>query len=327
MRLLAGRAYSAGINRLVFHGVPYPYARADGVAWYPFSGGFGRILAGPLPISSRFDADHLRELPDFNRFVARLSVAMSHGDPVADVAWLRSDPTFPDEASLQVGRIEPHAGESATTRALRERGLVHDRVSRRMLAGAKAAQGACEIGARRYRAVILDPLEIAEPALVERIVAIAEAGIPVLALGELPRRAPGLRDAEARDRRVRAAAKRLAELVVPVPDPERLGSLLEQHVKTSLVEPPADTRLSASLERRRSAAGETLLVFNESWSALASRLRFTRAGGPLTLWNPRSGSRVKLRERVKPGEIIALDLEPAETLILTLGIGAGAGQP
>jgi hypothetical protein len=252
---------------------------------------------------------------------------MSHGDPVADVAWLRSDPIFPDTASLQVGRIEPRAGESATTRALRGRGLVHDRVSRRMLAGAKATQGACRIGARRYRALILDPLEIAEPALVERIVAIAESGIPVLALGELPRRAPGLRDAEARDRRVRAAAKRLAKLVIPVPDPQRLESILEQHVKSSLVEPPADTRLSVSLERRRSTEGETLLLFNESWSALESRLRFTRAGGPLTLWNPRSGARVRLRDRVKAGEIVVLDLEPAETLILTLGIGDGAGQP
>jgi hypothetical protein len=313
MRLLAGRAYSAGINRLAFHG--------DGEVWYPFSGGFGRILAGPLPMSSRFDAESLRKLPDFNRFLGRLSVAMSHGDPMADVAWLRSDPIYPDAASLQVGRIEPQAGESSTTRALRGRGLVHDRVSRRMLAGARPTEGACEIGARRYRALLLDSLEIAEPALVENLVAIAESGIPVLAFGSLPRRAPGLRDAQARDQRVRAATKRLANLVVRVPDRERLESLLGQHVESSLVEPPAGTSLSVSLERRRSAAGDTLLLFNESWSPLEARLRFTRSGGSLTLWDPRSGSRVKLRKRLKAGDVISVDLEPAETLILTLGLG------
>jgi hypothetical protein len=87
-----GRAYSAGINRLAFHGVPYPYTRVDGEVWYPFSGGFGRILAGPLPMSSHIDAGFLVELPEFNRTLGRLSVAMSHGDPTADVAWLRSDP-------------------------------------------------------------------------------------------------------------------------------------------------------------------------------------------------------------------------------------------
>eukprot|EP00966_Prymnesium_polylepis_P201299 4664405-Prymnesium_polylepis.1 len=41
MRLLAGRQYSAGINRLVFHGLPYPYTRADGTEWYPFPSGLG----------------------------------------------------------------------------------------------------------------------------------------------------------------------------------------------------------------------------------------------------------------------------------------------
>ena len=40
---------------------------------------------------------------------------------------------------LQIGRIDAHPGESATTRALRARGLVHDRVSRRMLTGAQVA--------------------------------------------------------------------------------------------------------------------------------------------------------------------------------------------
>ena len=321
MRLLAGRAYSAGINRLAFHGVPYPYTRADGEAWYPFSGGFGRILAGPLPMSSHLDAESLRELPDFNRFLGRLSVAMSRGDPVADVAWLRSDPSYPDAASLQVGRIEPQAGESATTRALRGRGLVYDRVSRRMLAGAKPTEGVCRIGARQYRAVLLDPLEIAEPTLVRSLVAIAESGIPVLSLGSLPRRAPGLRSAEARDQQVRAATKHLASLVIPVPDRERLESLLGKHVESSLVEPPAGTSLSASMERRRSVAGETLLLFNESWSPLEERLRFTRSGGALTRWDPRSGSHVELRERVMPGDVLSVDLEPAETLILTLGLG------
>ena len=120
---------------------------------------------------------------------------------------------------------------------------------------------------------------------------------------------------------MRAATKRLASLVIPVPDRERLESLLGEHVESSLVEPPAGTSLSASVERRRSVAGDTLLLFNESWSPLEARLRFTRSGGSLTLWDPRSGSQVKLRERVKAGDVISVDLEAAETFILTLGLG------
>jgi hypothetical protein len=318
MRLLAGRAYSAGINRLVFHGVPYAYRRADGEVWYPFGGGFGRILAGPLPMTSHFDAGSLDGLPEFNRFLARLSLAMSQGDPAAEVAWLRADPIFPDAASLQVGRSEAHEGESETTRGLRVRGLGHDRVSRRMLAGAKAVDGGCRIGARRYRALLLDPLEIAEPRLVERVVALAEAGVPVLALGALPRRAPGLRDARARDARVVAATARLAELVVRVPSADRLPALLAQHVENALVEPPPGAALRVSLERRRGPAGEIVLVFNESWQARQTRLRFTRAGGRLTLWDPHTGARRTLRERVAAGDVVPVSLAAAETLLLTL---------
>jgi hypothetical protein len=265
------------------------------------------------------DADLLAELPEFNRFLGRLSVAMSQGDPAADLAWLRADPSHPDRAHLQLGRITPGAGESATTGALRARGLVHDRVSRRMLAGAQLTRGACTVGARQYRAILLDSLEIAEPELVERIVAIAEAGIPVLALGRLPRRAPGLRDADARDRRVGAASERLSELVVRVPGPERLEALLAKHVMGSLVEPPPGAGLSVSLERRRSRGGDILLVFNESWSPRRARLRFTRSGGPLTSWDPRSGTRTRLRDRVTGGDVVPVELGPAETLILTLG--------
>ncbi len=77
-----------------------------------------------------------------------------------------------------------------------------------------------------------------------------------------------------------------------------------------------------SLERRHGRAGDTLLVFNEAWSPRQARLRFTRAGEELAVWDPRSGSRRLLRTHVKEGEVVPLDLDAAETLILTLGLAA-----
>jgi hypothetical protein len=325
MRLLAGRAYSAGINRLAFHGVPYPYTREDGKTWYPFTGGFGRILAGPLPMSSEIDRAFLAELPDFNRFLARMTLAMSGGRPAADVAWLRADPIFPDAPSFQWGRINPHEGESNTTAALRARGLVHDRVSRKMLAGASAADGTLQIGAGRYRAILLDPIAVAEPELVEAIATIAEAGVPVFALGALPQRAPGLRDAPERDRRVLAATKRLANRAISIANHDRLQDVLARKVRGALVEPEAGSALAVSIDRRVSRAGDTLLVFNESWSASTSQLRFTRDGGVLTLWDPMTGTRTKLRDHVNDGDQIAIELDAAESLILTLESATHAG--
>ena len=58
-----------------------------------------------LLVEEHHDADVLAELPDFNRFLGRLSVAMSHGEPAADVAWLRADLVFWQER-IGVGKTE-----------------------------------------------------------------------------------------------------------------------------------------------------------------------------------------------------------------------------
>jgi len=190
-----------------------------------------------------------------------------------------------------------------------------------MLVGARATEGTCRIGAAEYRAILLDPIEVAAPELVEAVASIAEAGIPVLTLGALPHRAPGLRDASARDQRVRAATKKLESLVIRAPDPD-LEAILEKQVESSLVEPVSGSRLAVSIDRRESAAGDTLLVFNESWSPRTTELRFTRGGGALTLWDPRSGRRKRLREQTEAGDVVEIDLEAAESLLLTLEASA-----
>ncbi len=318
MHLLAGRAYSAGINRLVFHGVPYPYQRVDGENWYPFPGGFGRILAGPFAMTSEIGAEFLAELPGFNLFLARVSLAMSHGEPSAEVAWLRADPAYPDAPSIEWGRVDPKTGESPTTRALRARGLVHDRISRRMLAGAQAGEGEFSVGARSYRALILDPLEVAEPALVHRIGELAASGVPVFALGQLPERAPGWRDAEARDLAVRRGVGKLAPRVIDASPGPGLEEQLAQNVRGEILEPLPGESLKVSIARRETPEGAIVLIFNESWSDEKARFRFTRKGHSLMSWDPSTGTRTVLQARVEPGDEVAVELKPAELRILTL---------
>ena len=180
--------------------------KSSGIRSRVVSDGFSRApYRCPLKLIQSF----LESLPDFNRYLGRLSVAMSQGEPNAEVAWLRSEPIYPDSASLQWGRVEPKGGESTTTRALRARGLSHDRISRRMLSGAHISNKEFRVGARGYRVLVLDPIDVAEPELVERVAQLAESGVLVLALGVLPSRAPGLREAPLRDARVRAATERL----------------------------------------------------------------------------------------------------------------------
>ena len=320
MRLLAGRAYSAGINQLVFHGVPYPYQRADGAAWYPFSGGFGRILAGPLPMSSDLDVEKLGTLPPLTRLLGRLSLAMSQGKPATDVAWLKAEPQHPDAASLEWGRVDPRAGESAVTAILRARGLTYDRVSRRMLAKARPLTGGrFQIGAQVYQGLLLDSVPAANQPLVAAVGSLVKSGTPVMGLGALPTRALGWKDAVPRDRRIRQAVAEWAGQVIRVDPTKNLEQVLEREVRPPLFGPRSGEQFGFSMERRTTPAGDLALIFNESWSPVDAVLTLKRSGTKLTVWDPVTGNRRILAETPRQGQEFTIALKPAESLIVSLG--------
>ncbi|MCH2187926.1 hypothetical protein MK280_18880, partial [Myxococcota bacterium] len=283
MRLLAGRAYSSGINQLVFHGVPYPYRRADGSKWYPFPGGFGRVLAGPLPMSSEIDEETLDQLPRFNRFLSRLSLAMSQGTPITEVAWLKSEPQFPDAPSIEWGRVDPGEGESDVAASLRRRGLGYDRISRKMLSRAQPLPGgAFRVGAQTYRFLLLDPLESAEPELVQSVAALVASGTPVAALGALPQRAPGWHDARQRDKLVRESTAQWAGVIFQGVGRGDVGRLVRDHVEPDFLalEDKGD-HSSIALSKRQTDGGYITLIFNESWSGERAQWTLTRSGSRL----------------------------------------------
>ncbi len=316
--LLAGRAFAAGINQIVYHGVPYPYPRSDGRSWYPFTGGFGRILAGPFPMTTWFGGELWRELPALNVRLARLAFAMRQGEHVADVAWLHSARAFPDAPSFEIGRVDPRDGESDGSRALRARGLVTDRVSRRQLRGAVAQQGSFRVGAARYRALLLDPMESAEPETIERALAIARAGVPVVAIGELPKRSRGLVDGEARDRRLQRAVAELRSVAIAIPDEARLDAAL---AKLSIEGPlvAADgAPLRFSIDHRYGGREHLFLVFNEAWEPVRQTLRVGPGGGAIARCDPRTGEIAVLTPRAEPGSAIDVSLGPAEAVVLTV---------
>jgi len=317
--LLAGRAFSAGINQIVYHGLPYGYLRSDGKQWYPFVGGFGRILAGPLPMTTWLRGALWGELPRINTRLARLSFAMQQGEHSADLAWLRAEGEYPDSPSFEFGRVDPGEGESAGSLALRERGLVYDRVSRRQLRAAQIEAGTLRVGEARYRALILDPMQVAEPELVERAVATARAGVPVIVIGALPTRAPGLANAASRDAAVRKAVDELKELTLRIASEHQLGRALgELGLEGPLVAAGA-TPLRFSVEHRRTPDEHFLLVFNESWSTTRQELRLNVGAGPIVRWNPNTGERDEIASGRDATRSFELVLEPAASIVLTTG--------
>jgi hypothetical protein len=105
-------------------------------------------------------------------------------------------------------------------------------------------------------------------------------------------------------------------------DADHLEQVLAQRVRGAVVEPLEGARLSVSLDRRRTAGSEILLVFNESWSATTAHLSFVRGGGALTVWDPSTGTRETIRDSVDAGDRVSLELDAAETLLLTLELAS-----
>ncbi|MFM8410815.1 MAG: glycosyl hydrolase [Alphaproteobacteria bacterium] len=289
-RLLIGRAFSAGINRIMHHGNAYPYAHADGERWFPFHPVPGSAFqAGPLDLS--FDlhpgAEIWPALPALNRWTARLGYATSRGTPVAEVAWLHprwDAPNFPNFG------VRPGAGESEQSRALREAGLAYDRTSRAALAASTAESGTLRVGAASYRALLVEGADAIDPAALAAIERAADAGVPVAWTGSFPTRATGLVDADARDREVAAAVERLRAKVLRVESPARVPDALLRAGLVPSISAADGGRLGLSIEHRRVANGDLWLLFNESWDDAEARLRVDGGTTGAHLLDPETGA-------------------------------------
>src|SRR5262249_23841989 len=148
-------------------------------------------------------------------------------------------PTGNIKAFGEDGEI-PRSGESDVSRALLEAGLVYDRVSRAGLERARTeddpgtGRAVFRIGEATYPALLIADLEAASPELLISIERLCEAGIPVMVIGGLPRRARGWADHEARDAAVRASVERLASCVRPTSRTDAGSALIRAGLSPAL---------------------------------------------------------------------------------------------
>jgi alpha-L-rhamnosidase len=320
--LLAGRAESAGITRLVYHGFAYRFVLDEGEPWYPF--------AGALTFSTRLDEEHpiWDSLPELNVAFARTAYALTRGRHVADVAWLHAALEHRGGVAAfgEAGAV-PRSGESQTSRSILDAGLIYDRVSPAGLEGAvtesdpATGRAIFRIGAATYPALLIDDLEAASPELLAAIERLCAQGIPVVIVGELPTRARGWADHEARDEAVRASVERLASCV-------RRASAAEAGValRAAGLSPAAETadgqNFPLSPERRTTSGGDIIFLFNESNADVTRRLRVTLPAQRLRIFDPERPEAIadvdlaneptfELEVPARRSRLLVLDREPA----------------
>lgn len=291
MKVEADRHFLQGVTQLVGHGWPYspPEAGEPGWAFY---------AAAALN-------DHnpwYGVMPDVMRYLQRVSFLLRQGDAANGVAiYLPIEDAFaamrPDAASVNEA--------------------MHRRVSDRLIgqvldagfgfdftdARAVATHGV------RHGVLVLPAMERIDASAYAAIGRWAEGGGRVIALGELPSNAGGLRDAAEREQ-VKGLSRRLAALKgVTVVDEVRLGETL-----AAVAAPEvrfAQPTPALGFVHRRLAEGDLYFVANTSNLSLRTSARFAGDGGNGSWWDPLRG-----RKWAAGTGDIAIDLAPYESRFL-----------
>ena len=268
--LLGGRAFSAGITRIIYHAFPYHYVRDNGKRWYGAPAVNERerdmITIGPIPFTIWLDENHQvwPDLQGFNKYLARLCYALTLGKNVAEIAWLQPDWRVPDMVVMSNDGYLPEQGESEISLSLKRAGLTYDRVSRTGLTNAIVKDGCFTVGAARYEALLLTEFDVATPDLMDSIEKIVDEGIPVFVIGDLPKRAPGFVDWEERDATTQGITARLESKVTFAAEDSGVGrTMLSESVRPALTASDGG-ELAFAMVRRELPEGDILLLFNES---------------------------------------------------------------
>lgn len=301
---LAGRAFSAGVNRIYYHGYPYLYYR-KGRRWYPFDK--PELLGFSFTTWTDEDSPVWKDIKKINEYITRLSYAMSRGRSSAEVAWLYNDLTFKDKIVFGF-RGDVH--DSEMTKKLQRAGLTYDRISPYNLMEAHLKDGKIEVGVQKYSALLMDNLKAAYPEAISKVKDIVEAGIPVVILGGLPERAIGYRKSEERDSLLKGILREIEGRVKMVSTPEEaVDSLLEAGIKPPLI--PENRIQVFDIIHRSVKNGEVFLIFNGTEEA-QREVFFIGNGRKGTLFDPLSG---KQKGRSKEG-YITVEIPPSLSLLL-----------
>jgi hypothetical protein len=294
LRTLAGIALASGVNRIVAAGHPYPIDLYGDSWWWSDMMPLG--LEGNSALQEGHPAWPV--IGDLNSSFARVAYAMSVGDHRAEVAWLQPKLEYRQPNDFFFPLI---AAESDQSKSIRAAGFVYDRVSGAALAGATQNGKTLIVGKAQYKALVLDSLPTATPAMLQSILATARAGVPVLALGELPARATGT--AAADDATVVDLVTQLEPLVIKTTPSAVGGALVAAGTPAALS--ATDGHLDLYVDHRATSEADVFYVFNASDSKTSEELRIQAPATTAVVLDPDTGAGTP---SASPSETVQLEV-------------------
>ena len=336
LKAAADKLFTAGVNRILFHGFPYRIGEGYGAqGWHPFSspwsgsGTYGSNVGESNP--------YWGFMPEITRYLSRVQWALRQGGPDVDVAVYfpfigvsaalgRLDDwdedlyrgAFPGEpgddrdalfdlVDAILGPADPGSAV-AWMRAAKPRlddlqaaGLTWDLVNDAALATASVdADGRVRLGEATYGAVLLLDAPWMEADAADALATAVGDGAQLIVEGAAPARVPGL-DTGGLDARVAAA------------DLTGGGSLPSAPFTTGILE-------LRSVRRRLPGGGRVVFYRNPAAAPASLDASFHGCEGPVLL-DPWAGTYRRMEE-----EVFDEILPPWGSRILTCGLGAPTAE-
>ncbi|MEQ6900450.1 glycosyl hydrolase [Nocardioides sp. YIM 152588] len=299
----AYRTFAGGVTQHVWHGFGYITTDAQNgteKVW-PWHAGFNHNRPGWgetwNPVMPTWQAGDMREVNDD---LARHSLVLRQGSPRFDVAiyWQghgigSNGGTVPSPDS-RVSSTGPLAQRGYTNEYITDEFLNDPQYGAEYEPGATLNDGAFFPTKSAYKALILNGQETLDLVSARKILSLAEDGLPVIVVGDLPTETPGARDHEAADaalievmaeldalsvstehhvRRVGAVADAVAAL-------EDLG--IEPAASREPVTGDADDSAIISV-RRHTDDADYYLLFNQTNEEVTQRITLDGDGTPYLL--------------------------------------------
>ena len=324
----ADKSFASGVNELVVLG--HPYRKAPGTdwpTWQPFSteffpAGFSEAWNSANPLWR-----HMGPLADY---LARGQTLLRQGEPVADVAVYRDSYGYMADPFATDDPPEP-----ALTRELSRSGYAYDFVNPATLLerGTRARDGRLRAGVPEYRGLVVDTdfdrgmnveNHAMDPAVAERLVDVARAGVPIVFVGALPQRGVSFRDPGTEDEALRRALDRLrrSPRVRVVDDAAAVPAAL------AALGARADLAFDAPQDvygvHRRDKGRDLWFLWNRSEQPVRFTGSFAARGGTPQRWDMWTGRVSRLaRYRESRGRVhVPITLDPLETTVIAFERGS-----
>jgi hypothetical protein len=329
LKYVADDMFLSGVNHIFYHGACYSPDEAPWPGW---------VFYASTEMNPRNAIWH--DVPALNEYVARCQSILQSGKPDNDVLlywpiydfWHNPTNRVP---LMSVSLTNWFEGQpiGKTAHELWDRGYAFDYVSDRQLQAAKVVDGKIQMPGGNYKVIVVPPCEHMPLPTLQKLLALAKSGAPVIFENHLPADVPGWGDLERR----RAQLKELIGHLTFIGDESgkliQTGNVFSGDLEVTLraVKIPRElmTDTGLSFIRRSFDGGWNCFIANRGGKSFDGWVTFGRAAKSVVVLDPMTGNSgvAASRQSAANSTEVHLQLAAGESVISRVLVGEEVKGP